>query len=615
MKLRSKILLIGLSLVTVCSSVYINHVSAQNDENIDDSSTIYNQMVVLDENGIPSIVEYDDVPQVAIYSDVVEEYDVVVDDEIIATTDTYQEANKIYSASMYSRSAYEDDVYEIKQGEKVVRTNQPSIVRLTRNPNETINYKEVLTGRKGYTNGAYANDAAYIQTNSNGTIRCKAAGVVMDIDPKNVLKIEPFTSTSKVSYYSINNGRIMHNYTYIYGSQITHASTMVGYQQDYMKNNAKYYSYDGHYFYTDYATMVSDYQKNTYANSINYNQPYYNYFQFLSHRVKSNLSVDYINDYIVKVTDPLPAVGEYVSGKNSKLRNNASAFVNAQNKYTVNAGLTLGISINESGYGRSSLAYNRNNMFGHAAYDSNPAAGNSYNTVEDCINAHNYYFISKGWLDGGDSRYRGPHLGDKQSGINVAYASDPYWGEKAAASYYYIDANKVDYGKTKIGIINGEHGFYKDPSTSHRIYTSGAVGSGNAGKIYDFPVAVIDTVIGSDGKKWYKIYSDTVLNSDRTKKNYPGIYDINRDYVYIQADVVTIVNEGTSSDSGNAGNYKTGDVNNDGKVDSMDMYQITQHILGKIKFEGNSFTAADTNSDNKIDSMDMYNVIQIILKK
>ena len=156
MKLRSKILLIGLSLVTVCSSVYINHVSAQNDENIDDSSTIYNQMVVLDENGIPSIVEYDDVPQVAIYSDVVEEYDVVVDDEIIATTDTYQEANKIYSASMYSRSAYEDDVYEIKQGEKVVRTNQPSIVRLTRNPNETINYKEVLTGRKGYTNGAYA---------------------------------------------------------------------------------------------------------------------------------------------------------------------------------------------------------------------------------------------------------------------------------------------------------------------------------------------------------------------------------------------------------------------------------------------------------------------------
>ena len=390
---------------------------------------------------------------------------------------------------------------------------------------------------------------------------------------------------------------------------------MVGYQQDYMKNNAKYYSYDGHYFYTDYATMVSDYQKNTYANSINYNQPYYNYFQFLSHRVKSNLSVDYINDYIVKVTDPLPAVGEYVSGKNSKLRNNASAFVNAQNKYTVNAGLTLGISINESGYGRSSLAYNRNNMFGHAAYDSNPDAGNSYNTVEDCINAHNYYFISKGWLDGGDSRYRGPHLGDKQSGINVAYASDPYWGEKAAASYYYIDANKVDYGKTKIGIINGEHGFYKDPSTSHRIYTSGAVGSGNAGKIYDFPVAVIDTVIGSDGKKWYKIYSDTVLNSDRTKKNYPGIYDINRDYVYIQADVVTIVNEGTSSDSGNAGNYKTGDVNNDGKVDSMDMYQITQHILGKIKFEGNSFTAADTNSDNKIDSMDMYNVIQIILKK
>ncbi len=58
-----------------------------------------------------------------------------------------------------------------------------------------------------------------------------------------------------------------------------------------------------------------------------------------------------------------------------------------------------------------------------------------------------------------------------------------------------------------------------------------------------------------------------------------------------------------------------GDCNGDGKVDSMDMYQIIQHILGNITLEGNFFEAVDTNGDKKIDSMDMYNVIQIILKR
>lgn len=60
---------------------------------------------------------------------------------------------------------------------------------------------------------------------------------------------------------------------------------------------------------------------------------------------------------------------------------------------------------------------------------------------------------------------------------------------------------------------------------------------------------------------------------------------------------------------------KSGDCNGDGKVDSMDMYKIIQHILGNSILKDKYFTAADTNKDSKIDSMDMYNVIQIILKK
>lgn len=57
-----------------------------------------------------------------------------------------------------------------------------------------------------------------------------------------------------------------------------------------------------------------------------------------------------------------------------------------------------------------------------------------------------------------------------------------------------------------------------------------------------------------------------------------------------------------------------GDCNGDGKVDSMDMYNVIQHILKNNILKDKYFTAADTNKDSKIDSMDMYNIIQIILK-
>ncbi len=59
----------------------------------------------------------------------------------------------------------------------------------------------------------------------------------------------------------------------------------------------------------------------------------------------------------------------------------------------------------------------------------------------------------------------------------------------------------------------------------------------------------------------------------------------------------------------------SGDVNGDGIVDSMDMYNTIQHILENKVLENVLFKAGDTNSDLKIDSMDMYNIIQIILKK
>ena len=55
-----------------------------------------------------------------------------------------------------------------------------------------------------------------------------------------------------------------------------------------------------------------------------------------------------------------------------------------------------------------------------------------------------------------------------------------------------------------------------------------------------------------------------------------------------------------------------GDVDNNGKIDAMDMYKIIQYILGNLQLNSNAIKAADFNDDGKIDAMDMYLIIQKI---
>ena len=73
-----------------------------------------------------------------------------------------------------------------------------------------------------------------------------------------------------------------------------------------------------------------------------------------------------------------------------------------------------------------------------------------------------------------------------------------------------------------------------------------------------------------------------------------------------------------TTNTGSADNSSTtikGDVNDDNKLDSMDMYQLIQYILGNIYWEQNVKETADMNNDNIIDSMDMYLLIQEIINE
>lgn len=415
------------------------------------------------------------------------------------------------------------------------RTNVVGVIRF-KSTDGLVNFTEVDTGRTGYFHCKSAGDAAYIRTESDGSIICKLSGVVMRVSQTYKKEIVSYQdcADNTISYYSVSdNGYLIHNYTYYSGQSLALASTRVGYRPNYLTSGVKYYSYDGHYFYTEFDKMISDYQNNTYSNAVNVSTPYYNYYQYLSFHTTAPFTAEQYNGHVAeKKTE-------------SVMLTTGNAFVTAQNTYTINALLMYGIAINESGWGTSSIAKTKNNLFGLNAVDASPGeSANTFKSVEACINEFAYEWMHKDYLNGGDSRYRGPHLGDKHSGINVKYASDPYWGEKAAARGYYLDTQKVDYGRYTIGIASkGKISCYKEADTTSKvIYTTDA---SNGSYIYEFPVMILDEVTGSNGTKFYKIVSDMALKDDRSARNVNAIYNANRDYVYVKASEIKVVIDGS----------------------------------------------------------------------
>jgi len=374
----------------------------------------------------------------------------------------------------------------------------------------------------------------------------------------------------------------------------------VGYKPGYLERGVRYYSYDGHYFYTDFAQMISDYQNSTYGNSVNASTPYYNYYQYLSMHTKSSITPEQYNAHVAAQSEDIK--------KKSVMMTTGNDFASAQNTYTINALLMYGIAINESGWGTNKYSSSEyNNLFSINAVDSNPDNAKKFSSLGDCINQFAYEYMHKDYLNGTDFRYRGPHLGDKNSGINVKYASDPYWGEKAAARGYYLDNDKSDYGRYTIGITtSGKVQFYKDASTtSAKIYTSEAgEGSGTKAYMYDFPVMILDSVQTNEG--WfYKVASDMSLKTDRSARDVNAHYDSKRDYVYVKASDIKVVFEGS-------GNIEIPDIEIKGKTHA--------EVLAKLNVSNsnNYLTGFSVGGDvereiAKVRALDSN--IQIVVKK
>lgn len=463
---------------------------------------------------------------------------------------------------------------------------------------QNTNYIDANTGESGYTNGYYAADAAYLGY-ENGKVKFMLSGVVGLVNPSEV-EILDATEDWYVSFYRCEQGILKHYIkNSIYGNSYASAIT-VGEIQPYMKNNVYYYSYDGHYFYTDYLDMLDDYLNDTRKNAINADQPYYNYYQFVSNRSKTSFTASDINNYVKSY------LGDLYTASSTKMYEMGKYYIQYQNEYGANALLVFGVSANESAFGTSNIAKSKNNLFGHNAVDSDPGLANGYSSPQNSIMDHTKYYVNLWYSTPKYSTYHGSFLGDKGSGM-LSYASDPYWGEKAAHWAWNLDINtknKTDVGnETLVFKDYGAVNVRKEPSTTSTVlYTTPTNGN--------MSFVLLEEVKGttvSGSNVWYKIQLDTPLNSSRSAIDYNGDgYDFEKSYGYIHSSLLskTIYKSESGDTDTPTTSYKKGDVNNDGKISSMDYVLVKNHILNIKKLNGSAATAADVNGDNKISSMD-----------
>ena len=164
-------------------------------------------------------------------------------------------------------------------------------------------------------------------------------------------------------------------------------------------------------------------------------------------------------------------------------------------------------------------------------------------------------WLDYGYVQPGDYRFRGANLGNKGVGLNIKYASDPYWGEKAAQYYYDLDKyyGFQDYEAYTIAVLNNNY--------TDTVYPKKTPGGLNVSssfyqyKVAGTPVVILEEVTGPDvngNTTWYKIMSDPTLDSNLeyigdSKSNPRVTYPWDTMHVYVPASYFYKVNSGNNT--------------------------------------------------------------------
>ena len=227
---------------------------------------------------------------------------------------------------------------------------------------------------------------------ANGRIPVQVAGITGYVNSGQVAAVN--SSTTFIPDY-VSDGK------YVYHRYSAYNRVMVAYHNPNMQVGKSYYSADGINF-----------------GSFKLDHP----FQFSNLKSRSNYTAADIN-----------RLYSLMGANDSKLAGKGATFKAAEQRYGVNALYLVAHSALESAWGRSKIAKDKNNFFGIAAYDSTPyTSATKFDDVDSGILGAARW-IDRNYLSNTGYPANGAYLGNKARGMNVNYATAPYWGESIAS--------------------------------------------------------------------------------------------------------------------------------------------------------------------------------------
>ena len=230
------------------------------------------------------------------------------------------------------------------------------------------------------------------RSTANGRIPVQIAGLTGYVNASQVTAV-----SSKDTFIPdyVSDGK------YVYHRYSPYSKVMVAYHNANMQVGKSYYSADG----INFGTFKLDHP-----------------FQFSNLKSRTNYTAADIN-----------RLYSLMGANDSKLAGKGATFKAAEQRYGVNALYLVAHSALESAWGRSKIAKDKNNFFGISAYDDTPyTSATKFDDVDSGIMGAARWINSK-YLHNSGYPANGAHLGNKASGMNVNYATAPYWGESIAS--------------------------------------------------------------------------------------------------------------------------------------------------------------------------------------
>ncbi len=332
-------------------------------------------------------------------------------------------------------------------------------------------------------------------------VKANLAGMTVYVKPNDV-NLVPDQMVEGRSYYTVSAGDLYHH---VYNQDVKAYSLgyIAGKAPAFLTAGQKYYSWDGITFNNEAGQQVGQ---------------AYQYFNYLPLRTASNYSAEEIDDFIEYMlqdreklynSDPVKYVRYQDVVNQSKLKGLGSYLKEVEEKYRINALFILSLGFNESDYGMSVIAQTKNNLFGLNAVDSDVGLAYSFETPAESIDGLVEKTIIAKYTSFDPKRAfyaNGVVFGNKTVGMNVVYASDPFWGQKNAGYMYRADKylKGKDYGKYQLGLTNATNLNVRSEAdgTSTKYYTYPKSG---------MPVAIIGTEENpQDGATWYKVVSEHI---------------------------------------------------------------------------------------------------------